>query len=164
MAKSGIPELKIENAKLIFKNFSGEERKSPTTGKIVNRAGDRNFCVIIDDPEAADRLKSAGWNIKETKVNDEYDDQLLYLPVAVEYSKIPPAIWMRNRNNTVMLTEDTVGTLDRARIKTADIVINPYAWEVNGKCGIKAYLQKAGFEIEVDEFEEKWAAVESPEE
>ena len=44
--RTGRDNVVIEDAHLIWKNFSGEETQ-------FNRAGNRNFNVIIDDPDFA---------------------------------------------------------------------------------------------------------------
>ena len=49
MAYKNVPNIVIENAHIIFRNFRGEESK-------YNRAGSKNFCVIIEDPEQAEKL------------------------------------------------------------------------------------------------------------
>lgn len=153
-----LPEMRIENARILFRNFSGEEKKDPNTGKIVNREGDRNFCIQIN-PEDADRLLADGWNVKHSKPSEEYDDVIYYLPVAVRFDNFPPTIKMYTKRKEERLSEDTVAILDDVNtvIKSADIAINPSAWEVNGRSGIKAYLSKAYIVVEEDDWEEKYA-------
>ena len=70
-------DLVIENARILYRNFKGEE-------SAYNRKGDRNFCVIIDDPEFAKKLIKDGWNIKYTNPKEDSDyEPVPYLPVRV---------------------------------------------------------------------------------
>lgn len=149
--------INIENARLVFKNFAGEETK-------FNRAGDRNFCVFIDDAEMAQALIEDGWNIRILQPRDEGDEARYYIKVSVSYKAAPPKIIMITGKKKTSLNEETIESLDYAEIKIADLIIRPYEWEVNGKSGTKAYLKTLYVTIEEDEFANKYADLESPEE
>lgn len=148
MAYKQTNNIMIENARLIFKNFSGEESK-------FNRGGNKNFCVLLDHDMAQD-LEAEGWNVKYLRPREDGEEPAPYLQVTVAYGNIPPKVIMIAGRNKVPLDSVTVGTLDYAEIRNVDLIIRPYNWTVNGKQGIKAYLKTMYVEIEQDAFASKY--------
>jgi hypothetical protein len=54
------------------------------------------------------------------------------------------------------LNEDNVNILDSADIRHADLIIREYRWDVNGKQGVKAYLQSLYVTLEEDDLYRKY--------
>lgn len=142
--------LEIENARIIWRNFSGQPDKFHSKG------GYRNFNVVIEDPAQAQEMANDGWNIKIHPGREEGEEPLHTLEVCVSYSNYPPSIKMITSRNQVNLDEDSVDCLDSADIRSADLIISPYHYDVNGKEGVKAYLKTAYITIEEDRFAAKY--------
>lgn len=179
--------LQIDDARIIFRNFSGAPSK-------YNREGDRNFAVVIPNdtlkkviflgyPEGisdeergeisgmsekellergyartvADELVARGWNITIKPPREEGEEPLCILKVKVKFNDHGPAIYLRTNGVTNQLDEESVGMLDNIDILSVDMDIRPYHWEVKGETGVSAYLQSMCVTQRIDRFAERFA-------
>lgn len=144
--KSRQQTIVFENARIIFRNFSGKEGK-------FNNEGNRNFCLLLDVDVARD-LERSGWNIKWLKPRNEGDPDQAYTQIRVSYTGRPPKITMISSRGNTMLDEGTVHILDWAEIEAIDLILTPYEWEPGR---VKGYLKTMFVTIHEDELELKYA-------
>ena len=143
-------KITIENARLIFRDFSGERNRL---------SNDRTFGVVLD-PEDAERLSADGWNVRRLDPREEGDEPLFFLPVKVIFGKVPPTIvLLSGRAKKRTLNEATVSILDYVQIEKADLVIRPYNYDFAGHSGTKAYLNTLYVTKSEDSLEEKYADI-----
>ena len=151
-----MPELQpvvMENVRIIFRNFQGKE-------DMYNRAGDRNFSVVLP-PDVADAMARDGWNVKPLRAREDGDEPGAHLSIAVSYKVRPPQIFLITSKHRNAIGESEVDMLDWAEIKNVDVIINPFAWGPNarGESGIKAYLGALYVTIEENPLEQKYADI-----
>jgi hypothetical protein len=138
----------LENRRILFRNFSGEEGR-------FNAAGQRNFNVLLQDEEAVLMLED-GWNVKYLQPREEDEPPQPRLEVSVHFGKNPPKIMLITSRGKTSLDESMVSLLDWAEIENVDMIVRPYEWEVNGRTGVKAYLKSIYVTIREDELEKKY--------
>lgn len=148
MSKEVKDVIHVENARIVFRNFSGKEGQ-------YNNAGNRNFCVLFD-ADTAKELADIGWKISYLKPREEDEEPQAYMEVRVAFGSYPPQIMLISGQGKTSLDEESVDILDWTDLKNVDLVIRPYNWEVNGKTGVKAYLKAGYFTIEEDRFASKY--------
>lgn len=149
--------LQIDDARIIYRNFSGIASK-------FNREGDRNFAVVIPNQEIADALIEEGWNVKIKPPREEGDSPFIYLPVKIKFNDRGPSVYLQTGDAVNKLNEDTVDCLDKIDISNVNLDVRPYDWEVNGKTGRTAYLQSLQVIQEVDRFASRFADRDNSEE
>lgn len=132
----------IQDAKVIFPNFSGREGR-------YNREGNRCFSVMVPDEKLAMQLKADGWNIKERVINDEATGEYYINGVNINFSYyIKPIIHYISNGNEIELTEELLDSgiaaqLDGRGAEHYDISIRPKTWErSDGSIGIKGYVDE----------------------
>ena len=141
--------LQIDDARIIYRNFAGEASQ-------FNRAGDRNFSVLIEDEQLANELRDRGWNVKIKQAREEGDIPFMHLPVKVKFNDRGPSVYLVSGSNRVKLDEETIGMLDSIDILGVDLDIRPFDWEVNGKAGRAAYLQSICVTQDIDRFAQRF--------
>lgn len=160
----------IKNAKLMWKNFSGVERKAMVNGRmsIVNEAGKRNFNVIIDpvnsevyfdgqlitDPDFGQTLSDMGYKVAVMPAKDEGDYAKYRMQVEVRYPDegdsnprfVPKLNIVNDDGSKTLLFPDTVHELDECDIVHANIEINnSTSHSRDGKEQAKCWCNKGNF-------------------
>ena len=157
MAKR-VPNLTLEEVEILpgkFRNFSGEKDE-------YNPKGMSQFNIRLDE-ETADKLLEEGWNVKQLDPREDGDVPIPYLPCTINFSNIPPTIYMLTgkNNKKTRLTEETIGLLDAVEIDYADVILNPYHWEIKTKngvdSGIKAYVKTMYVKVVEDVLARKYS-------
>lgn len=153
--KDKLDDVLLEDVRLLFRNFAGEEGD-------FNAKGKRNFNVALS-PDLAKRMEADGWNVKYLQPREEGDDPQAILKVNVSYKGRPPNITLvtvvNGKQRKTRLSESDLGILDWADITKAELIISPYHWEIRGNSGITAYVQTLFVTIRQDELEQKYADV-----
>lgn len=144
--------LQIDDARIIFKNFEGR-------GDKFNREGDRNFSLLIEDPNTAKALQERGWNVKIKDGRDEDDEPFMRLPVKVKFTDYGPNVYLISGGKRVELDEESIGCLDNIDIESVDMDLRPYDWDVNGRTGRTAYLQSMQVVQRIDRFAARYASM-----
>lgn len=156
--------VQIDGARIIFRNFSGR-------GTQYNREGDRNFCVVIDDEEIANRLIEEGFNVKIRQPREEGEEPFMYMKVNVkyhpqgsEYERLNPVACLITGRNRNMLDKESICCLDDIDIENVDLDLSGSNWNVQGRSGKSAYLSKIYVTQELDRFATRYAEDEFPQE
>ena len=145
--------LQIDDARIIFRNFSGEAGQ-------YNREGDRNFALVIPTQEIADELTHEGWNVRVRESRDPDGEPYMYLPVKVKFNDRGPNVYLKSGRSVNRLDESTVGMLDDIDILSVDMDIRPFDWDINGKTGRTAYLQSMDVTQNIDRFAARYESEE----
>ena len=139
--KRGERILQINDAKITYKNFTG-------AGDGFNRAGDRNFALIIPSEDIKDALINdvneygAAWNVKIKPPREDGDDPFMYMNVKVKFTAFGPNVYLKSGNaEPIRLDEESIKCLDQMDIASVDLDIRAYDDEINGRGFRSAYLQ-----------------------
>ena len=156
VVRKRLENLMVEDARIIFKNFAGEERQ-------FNPAGERNFALVIDN-SIAPAMINDGWNIKYLKAREEDDEPQAILKVKVSYKRKPPTIVLitskaNGEKVRQTLPEDLIDMLDYIDIAKVDLIVNPSWYDFNGRQGYSAYLKSIYITMLQDDLEKKYADI-----
>lgn len=143
----------LENAQILpgnYRNFAGRPTKFNKAG------GARSFCIRLDADKAA-WFADNGFNVQESMNPNDPEAGVTYvLSIKVSYKVAPPNVIMISNGRGTQLTESTVSLLDTAEIQNADLSINSYQYDVNGRQGYSAYLKDLYVTIADNPYAEKY--------
>lgn len=143
--------LVIRDAQLLSRPYRNFEGKTSD----YNPTGQREFGVVIEDPELAQQMAEALWNVKTITNRDGRaymggikcdGEDLHWFKVKVKYKDkhgerlTPPNIKIRTENNEQAFGEDDIKDLDGADLMDVRLKINIDHQVINGKPMTIGYL------------------------
>jgi hypothetical protein len=139
----------IEDAKLIFPDFTGQKGKFNNIPK---------FSILLDK-ELAEKLKDDGWSIKYRESKDpDYDEGYYFIEVKISFKTKKPIMAIIGTNNkAIPVDEHNLSLMDTVTIKKADVEFRPYNYDFAGKKGVSAYLNTLYVWRQESKLEEKYA-------
>jgi len=144
-----LPNIVLEDTRLIWRNFQGKE-------DTMNAKGNR-VCTAVLPNDVGEQMLKDGWNVKYLRPREEGDQPQASIKFKISYKGRPPKVVLITSRGQNQLDEDTVGMLDYADVQKVDLILSPYPYTVNGKSGIAAYLQTIYVTINEDELELKYS-------
>lgn len=140
--------IEINNAKIIFKNFSGKPG-------MYNKEGDRNFCLLLPDDAAVYFFRRNGYSPTVKPSTSEEGEFFRYIKIKLRFNQWGPTVILKSGDKTTRVDESLVSALDSIRIDRVDMDIRPYQWErPNGESGQTAYLSGMTVYQQIDRFEQ----------
>lgn len=151
----------LEGVEIRWRNFKGEVSD-------FNPMGKRQFAVMLDEQQA-DQMAADGWNVKFTKPKDPEEEPEPYIRVEVSYKNADerggraPQVYLVDppnqdgtQNPPNELPREMLRIADIVDVSHADVLLEPYQWDVQGNQGVKAYLYTIGIVIKLDPFMVKY--------
>lgn len=142
--------LRIENTRVVFRNFAGKPSKFNVQG------GKRTVGIILDSVETGQKLEKDGWNVKYLTDRDTGELDAAFISAKISYDNKPPKIVIVTNRKQTYLDAESVEILDYADIKNVDVVLSPYVYSVSGRDGISAYVKTMYVTVQEDEFADKY--------
>lgn len=163
-----IPDIEIANARIYGRpNFAGLERTH--NGRIVNSAGNRNFCIELPDdgirladgkgtPVTPEELINMGWTNIRARVDEDQNISCYWMVVKVNFGNRPAVVWSVTGNKRVKVDESTIDLFDGRNFNRIDLTVHPSVrqdWDT-GETAISAYLAEGFFYVRTSSFEDAW--------
>lgn len=149
MRKNNRDMVEFSNVRIVHRNLRGVKTE-------YNRVGNRGFSIVLSEDEA-EELIDRGYNVRVRPSQSNPDDKFCFLPIAVNYNNIPPRIYRVTEDTMMLLSEANVGIIDTSDIVNVNLTVNARYWDINGKQGIKPYVNTMYVEVEEDSFAGKYA-------
>lgn len=123
-----------DDVAIIYRNFTGRADE-------YNEEGKRNFTLAIHEPEIAETLVNAGYNVKQ-KEGDEGPWWTLLIKVSYgKQNNLELDTYLKKNGRYTKLNSDTIGLLDTMKKGSKfDIDVRPFRWTKGNLSGISAFL------------------------